>query len=242
LGKKVDITGLRFTRLIVIEDSHRDNDGGVQWKCLCDCGNIVYANNYNLTREKVKSCGCWSTEKCIEASTTHGLSKSKEYQRFLSMKSRCYNPKNRSYNRYGAIGIVVCDRWNGSDGFDKFIEDVGMMPDYEQDWTLERKDPRLNYETGNVIWILNEFQPRNKKKTKRNSSGETGVMVAYDKKQNKRYRAHWTTLDGITKTKSFSVNVYGDEVAWELACNYRKKMIEELNAQGAGYAEKHGQD
>lgn len=241
MPKKNDITGLKFNRLLVLEDSHRDNDGGVQWKCLCDCGNIVYTNSYNLRKEKVKSCGCWSTERCIEASTTHGLSKSKEYRRYRSMISRCDNPANRSYDRYGAIGIDVCERWRGEKGFTNFIEDVGMMPDYVQDWTIERKDPRKNYETGNVMWILNEFQARNKKKTKKNTSGKTGVMVAIDKGGNKRYRAHWTTLEGKTKTKSFSVNVYGDEEAWRLACEYRQKMIQELNSQGAGYSEKHGE-
>jgi hypothetical protein len=33
---------------------------------------------------------------------------------------------------------------------------------------------------------------------------------------------------------------YGNDFAFELACNYRDKMIEDLNKAGAGYTERHG--
>ena len=37
-GKKRDLTGLRYGRLVVMEEAHLDR-AGVFWKCKCDCGN-----------------------------------------------------------------------------------------------------------------------------------------------------------------------------------------------------------
>ena len=52
--------------------------------------------------------------------------------------------------------------------------------------------------------------------------------------------AHWYELDGKSKSKRFGVKVYGDENAFILAWEYRKKMIKLLNDNGAGYTDRHG--
>lgn len=69
-----------------------------------------------------------------------------------------------------------------------------------------------------------------------NISGVTGVYLT-----NGRWIAQWRD-DKEAKTKSFSTNKYGHDKAFELACAYREKMIQELNAQGAGYTERHGKE
>lgn len=46
------------------------------------------------------------------------------------MIDRCYNPKNKAYNNYGAKGIVVCDRWKR---FDYFMEDAVNVPGYNKE-------------------------------------------------------------------------------------------------------------
>lgn len=54
---KKDIHGKRFTRLLV-ESFAGEINGSQKWKCICDCGNIVYAT-YNILKSKqVQSCGC----------------------------------------------------------------------------------------------------------------------------------------------------------------------------------------
>lgn len=58
---KKDLTNQRFGKLVVIEDSgRRGANGGVIWKCQCDCGNIAYVAGNSLTRKKngTISCGC----------------------------------------------------------------------------------------------------------------------------------------------------------------------------------------
>ena len=57
MGKKVDLTGQRFGKLVVIRDVGREN-GGVLWECLCDCGNHVNVISAHLRRGNTTSCGC----------------------------------------------------------------------------------------------------------------------------------------------------------------------------------------
>lgn len=71
-----------------------------------------------------------------------------------------------------------------------------------------------------------------------NSTGVVGVCLQQPK-SGERFSAYW--YDNKVKSKSFSTHKYGYEEAFRLACEYRTKMIEELNAQGAGYSPTHGQ-
>lgn len=41
----------------------------------------------------------------------HGLRKHRLYGVWCSMKARCFNQNNGSYERYGARGISVCEEW-----------------------------------------------------------------------------------------------------------------------------------
>lgn len=60
-----DITGFRFTRLLVIEKEYTDKNYAF-WKCLCDCGNNITVRSDNLKGRKTKSCGCIRTENCLK--------------------------------------------------------------------------------------------------------------------------------------------------------------------------------
>lgn len=66
---KKDLSNQRFGKLTVIEDSgNRASNGGILWKCLCDCGNYTYVVGSNLTRKKhpTQTCGkCSKTENLI---------------------------------------------------------------------------------------------------------------------------------------------------------------------------------
>ena len=84
----------------------------------------------------------------------------------------------------------------------------------------------------------------NTKMYKNNTTGVVGVYL--DNKKDRKggikeyYKASWMELDGKQKTKAFSVDTYGKEEAFKLACECRARIIEELNSQGAGYTERHG--
>ena len=52
-----DISGMKFSKLTVIERVENSKDGKSAWKCICDCGKEVISTAGNLKRGKVTSCG-----------------------------------------------------------------------------------------------------------------------------------------------------------------------------------------
>lgn len=59
-----DLTGMRFGRLIALEDTGERYRTARIWRCLCDCGNEAKVIVYNLINGSVKSCGCLRKERC----------------------------------------------------------------------------------------------------------------------------------------------------------------------------------
>lgn len=58
---RVDKTGRRYGKLLVLEQDHSKPKGhGVHWLCQCDCGNVVSVWSSNITErsQSKRSCGC----------------------------------------------------------------------------------------------------------------------------------------------------------------------------------------
>lgn len=107
-----------------------------------------------------------SRETIGERSVTHGRSKTPEYYIWKTMKARCYNPRNKSFYRYGGRGVTVCDRWLES--FENFLEDMGERP---EGLTLERKLNKGNYEPSNCVWDTPKAQANNR---------DSNCLLTYD--------------------------------------------------------------
>jgi hypothetical protein len=73
------------------------------------------------------------------------------------MVQRCHNPKNPSFENYGARGIKVCARWQQS--FEAFLEDMGPRPTARH--SVERIENSKGYEPGNCKWATRAEQARN---------------------------------------------------------------------------------
>lgn len=81
-----------------------------------------------------------------------------EYAAWRSMKSRCCDPRSKSYYQYGGRGITICEQWRKS--YKQFLADVGRRPSPLH--SLDRyPDNNGNYEPGNVRWATPEEQMRN---------------------------------------------------------------------------------
>jgi hypothetical protein len=88
----------------------------------------------------------------------HYLKHTKIYSVWNEMRSRCQNPNDSSYHRYGAKGISVCDEWNDFRVFYPWAMGSG----YKEGLTLDRIDPSGNYEPSNCRWITQVEQQRNR--------------------------------------------------------------------------------
>lgn len=60
--KKIDLTGQRFGRLVVVKESEHRIKGNITWECLCDCGNRKDVIGKSLKSGNTKSCGCLGKE------------------------------------------------------------------------------------------------------------------------------------------------------------------------------------
>ena len=58
MPKKIDLTGQRFGKLVVIKESSERKSGRVCWECQCDCGNTIVVKGLSLKNGDTKSCGC----------------------------------------------------------------------------------------------------------------------------------------------------------------------------------------
>lgn len=66
--KLLDLTGMRFGRLVVLKKSPmRTKSNRVMWECRCDCGNIVTRSGDTLRYGQTRSCGCLAHEAHLKA-------------------------------------------------------------------------------------------------------------------------------------------------------------------------------
>ena len=157
MSKKIDLTGKRFGRLIVLHETDIIYSPS-RWVCICDCGKLKESRGTGLTTGDIKSCGClikdFNREKVV-----HGKTKTAEYRAWISAKSRCYNKNCAFYYCYGARGITMIDKWVNS--FETFFKDMGTKPTRKH--SLERIDNNKGYCKGNCKWATQKEQSRNKR-------------------------------------------------------------------------------
>lgn len=59
MGRRLlDITGLRFGKLVVLNKSEVMQGNTPMWKCICDCGNEKLSRSMSLRTGYTTSCGC----------------------------------------------------------------------------------------------------------------------------------------------------------------------------------------
>lgn len=97
-----------------------------------------------------------------------------------------------------------------------------------------------NNKIENLREVDHKINSRNTKRSVNNKSGVTGVSLKRDKSGFTYWTAVWRTQDFRQKSKTYSVSIHGNDEAFRLACEYRQRMINELNNGGCGYTDRHG--
>lgn len=157
MGRYIDLTGMRFGRLVAMYRSKKDCAVTI-WHCVCDCGKEVDVRAGHLRNGHTQSCGCMHREMVTENNRKHDMSKTRLYTIWSNMKSRCMDPKNPKYKSYGGRDIKVCDEWLDSTVFFQWALSNG----YRDDLTIDRIDVNGDYEPDNCRWVGTKEQSLNR--------------------------------------------------------------------------------
>jgi hypothetical protein len=128
----------------------------------------------------------------------HGLSKTPIYNSWRKMILRCYDPKNKDYERYHSKGIVVCERIRKSPA--ELAAVIGPRP---SKLTLDRINNRGSYTCGscaecsaknwpiNIRWSDRQTQSLNQDRIRRITIGDLCLCIA---EWSRRTSIHYQTL------------------------------------------------
>ncbi len=157
MNKRRIIKGERFGRLTIVRELEKKSTHRA-FECRCECGNVTVSSLCNLMAGHTRSCGCLAKEVRIAVFTTHGQTNSAEYNAWRGMRQRCLSPDNPEYERYGARGIKVCERWRS---FENFIADIGEKPSPSH--SIDRINNDMDYSPDNCKWSTPKEQARNRR-------------------------------------------------------------------------------
>lgn len=124
----------------------------------CDCGTERVVAVESAKRHP--SCGCLGVEVRREKRQTHGQTGTRLYRIWTSMKTRCRNPRAKSYRDYGGRGITVCQEWAAD--FLSFRA-WALANGYRDDLTIERIDNDRPYDPSNCVFATIEQQQRHRR-------------------------------------------------------------------------------
>lgn len=190
--KLIDLTNQKFGKLLVLEKAITQNEK-VMWKCLCDCGNIVFVKGVNLKNNRTKSCGCIKMEVLLKRNTKHNQRHTKLYEVWKTMKQRCYNPNNKGYKNYGGRGISICDEWKND--FMSFYN-WSIENNYKEGLSIDRINVNGNYEPSNCRWTTRVVQQNNTRVNKYFTiNNETKSLADWCRIYNVNYRTTYARVE-----------------------------------------------
>lgn len=153
---------------------------------------------------------------------------------------------------YEHIGVVEKHIWcavynPGTKSFYATTAQNGVRKSYPQITFPDMKDNEvgdhangdsLDNNIENIRVVAMSVQCRNKRKFSNNTSGTTGVYYMHEYNRGDRWVAYWVE-NGKPRTKSFSINKYGDQ-AKSNATDLRKKKEKSLASYSEALSHRSG--
>lgn len=110
-GKLIDLSGMTFGRLYVIERTTAPNPTKhhrTYWRCRCKCGKEHVAIGQDLRELRTKSCGCLRSDRMREMGKKMSAAGS-AYQRTEAAIAEIFDKPPREIDR-------APKEWNGAEG------------------------------------------------------------------------------------------------------------------------------
>lgn len=193
MGKYIDITNLRFGRLIALKVDHiKKYKSGSQiehWLCQCDCGNKTIVNKYSLISGNTKSCGCLNSELAsVRNSRTNRYENKDDYiigydynnnefyfdkEDFDKVKIHCWHiDKNHGYPKTVIKGVKI------------YLHNY-ILPNNKKLFVDHINGNKADNRKNNLRFVTASQNLMNTKLRSDNVSGYKGVY--YNKKNNRWY-------------------------------------------------------
>lgn len=157
--------GLKINNLTVVKDLGQvlyKTDSGFQRNrhrviVRCVCGKEKEVSLSEMKCRKYVSCGCMKKN-----NKKHNLRSHPLYCIFEGMKSRCYNDRNRAFNRYGGRGINICSEW-----LKDFVSFYNWSCEngYKKGLQIDRINNNGDYSPDNCRWVTPKENSRNRRNT-----------------------------------------------------------------------------
>ena len=242
MTEKIDMTGRVIGRLTVIEECGWSKGGDILWKCRCECGNEVTVLGYHLRNEHTTSCGCYKRERVVEASTTHGASKTRLYYVWTSMLARTGVHKGASEEAkrlYQDRGITVCDEWLVFENF----RDWALLHGYKEGLQIDRIDNDKGYCPENCRWVTPKENINNRRNTLRLSDGtplamfcsKVGIETCENGNSTKQYKRIKYTYCKHHKARPELIEAANRTILEMRQCLELLRLLEDIRAFKAQY-------
>lgn len=153
--KLIDLSGQKYGRLTVISKAEGKDKRRVYWLCKCECGKEVIVQSSQLRTGHTRSCGC-----LLDGSynVTHGMTHTRLYRLWFTMKQRCTDTNSSGYHKYGAKGITICSEWMTFEPFMKWASENG----YSDELSIDRIDNSKGYSPDNCRFVTMRRQQNNR--------------------------------------------------------------------------------